>query len=77
MGLKVQKLEIKLEQRGHFYRPNDIIIGELFIKLSNKMFMRQLSLDLVGIVQVLYNGYVTHGHEYEFNEFAKYEPIID
>ncbi len=47
----IEKFEIKLDPRDYYYTPNDQIKGELHIKLSRTLLLKNVNIVIVGVIQ--------------------------
>jgi hypothetical protein len=53
----LEEFEIKLDPREYYYRPGDKIKGELHIKLTEELLLKNVNIVFVGVIQVFYDGY--------------------
>jgi hypothetical protein len=52
----IEEFEIKLDPREYYYRPDDKIKGELHIKLTKTLLLKNVNIVFVGVIQVFFHG---------------------
>jgi hypothetical protein len=61
----IEKFEIKLDPRDYYYVPDDQIKGELHIKLTKALLLKNVNIVFVGVIQVF--GKTKNGFTYGTN----------